>query len=92
MNTTLGAGEHTGAGTEQHTIVVVPAGRLGLIDRTAMRLGLALILWGQRPTRRRPAGGPLTSERVDELLRMRRAGADAARERHAGGRALPPIL
>jgi hypothetical protein len=48
----------------------VPARRLSVADRTALRIGLALILWARRP---------LTPER--ELLRLRADEARAAAAR-----------
>lgn len=81
-------GPLTGPATEMTTIAVTPAGRLGLIDRTAMRLGLALILWGQRPRRTRARA----SLSPDELALLRRAAEECDRERHLTGRGLPRIL
>ena len=52
MNTTLSAPSrhvHPPHDTVVHTL---PARRVGLLDRLALRLGLALITWGRRPVRR----------------------------------------
>ena len=81
-------GPLTGPDTELTTNAVTPAGRLGLIDRTAMRLGLALILWGQRPRRTR-ARAKLSPE---EVLLLRRAAEECDRARHLTGRGMPHIL
>ena len=37
---------HTGEATQPH-----PVRRVGLLDRTALHLGVALIKWGRRPVR-----------------------------------------
>lgn len=57
--------------------------RLGTLDRLAMRLGLALLLWGQREVRRRTP---------DEVLRLRAAAREAEYDRDRLRSRLPNIL
>jgi hypothetical protein len=89
VNTTIGAG--TGSVTTTTTtttvshMILVPTGhrRPGVLDRLAMRVGLALILWGQRDTRRRSA---------EEVLLLRAAALEAERRREQLRSRLPNIL
>lgn len=81
MNATLR--RHAASGTTEHTVVVLPPGQLRLLDRLALRLGLALILWGQRG---RIAPSP------EEVLRLRAARQEAERQRDLLRSSLPPVL
>jgi hypothetical protein len=89
VNTTIGAGTGSLTTTTTTTTVsrtiLVPAGnpRPGVLDRLAMRVGLALILWGQRDARR------LTAE---EVLLLQAAAREAEREREQLRSRLPNIL
>lgn len=81
MNATLR--RHAAPGTVQQTVVLLPVGQLGLLDRLALRVGLALILWGQRGSIAPPP---------EEVLRLRAARLEAERQRDLLRSSLPPFL
>jgi hypothetical protein len=49
-----------------------PARRVGLVDRLALRVGLALVVWGRRPARVRAERFVTHAERM-ELARLESA-------------------
>ena len=49
-----------------------PVRRVGLVDRLALRIGLALIVWGRRPVRAR-AERYVTQVELRELERLQHA-------------------
>ena len=87
MNTQLA----TAPGRQDHppqpaTVERRPSRRVGLLDRAALHLGVALITWGRRPVRReRPAVSLETLEnrrRVEQLREKYQLwGADLTRLR-----------
>lgn len=88
MNTTLGARGSvtttTTTTTVSRTVVLATtATRPGSLDRLALRVGLALLLWGQRDRRRRSA---------EEVLLLRAADRDAEHDRESLRSRLPNIL
>ncbi|BDI23179.1 hypothetical protein [Herbiconiux sp. L3-i23] len=84
MNTTLGARSRAVSSIRSRTIVVeTSSDRLGVLDRLAMRVGLALLLWGQRDRRRRSP---------DEVRLLRAAALDAERDRERLRSRLPNFL
>jgi len=56
----------------QHTPPPAPVRRVGLVDRLALRLGLALVMWGRRPVRVRTERFVTHEERL-ELARLEAA-------------------
>lgn len=81
MNVTIGTDDGSVATL---TDAGVPSRRPGLIDRLAMRVGLALIIWGQRDSRPRSS--------AQDLLLLRAAGEESRRVREGWRDRLPPIL
>lgn len=58
--------------------VLAPARRVGLFDRAALHLGVALVKWGRRPVK--PRRHRLTRTQVDDLTRREVAEAERQRE------------
>jgi len=56
----------------QHAPPAPPVRRVGLVDRLALRLGLALVMWGRRPVRVRTERFVTHAERL-ELARLESA-------------------
>lgn len=72
MNTTLTRHEHP---PEQVERQLVPVRRVGVLDRLALHVGIALIKWGRRPAQRETR--ERRANRVEQQL------ARLARERNA---------
>lgn len=59
---------------EQH-LSLAPVRRVGLADRLALRVGLALITWGRRPVRPAPSRERLAQRHEQHLARLAREHA-----------------
>jgi hypothetical protein len=82
MNTTLGKRIAPGATIARQNVAVLPTTHPRLVDRLAMRIGLALLLWGQR--------GRVAPSAVEvRRARLAAAAAEQERERH---RSRPPLM